>query len=159
MIAPATTSVDVVTESATETRGLARALAAAAKRGDRIELVGPLGAGKTEFAKGFAEGLGIAEVVNSPSFTLMSEYRGRLHLFHIDLYRLQGARDAFAAGTFDERQRDGVTLVEWADRLRPEREPEGLQVNVSIEGDVRNFALTAPNDYTRYLEAAAPFAR
>ena len=64
---------------------------AAARPGDRLALVGPLGAGKTQFAKGFAVGLGIDAVVNSPSFTLMSEYEGRLRLFHQDLYRLAGA--------------------------------------------------------------------
>ena len=85
--------------------------------GDRLALVGPLGAGKTQLAKGFAVGLGITEVVNSPSFTLMAEYEGRLPLFHQDLYRLAGIGEALAGGLLDERQDDGVTLSEWADRL------------------------------------------
>ena len=67
-------------------------------------LVGPLGAGKTELAKGVAEGLGVTSVVNSPTFVLMNEHVGRLRLFHIDAYRLDDTEEAGAAGLFDERQ-------------------------------------------------------
>ena len=66
------------TSSTTQTRSLAAALAAAVRAGDRLALIGPAGAGKTQFAKGFAAGLGVREVVNSPSFTLMAEYAGRV---------------------------------------------------------------------------------
>src|SRR5687767_11450647 len=107
----------VRTGSAEETRALGSALAVAARPGDRLALVGPLGAGKTQLAKGFAVGLGVTEVVNSPSFTLMAEYEGRLPLFHQDLYRLAGTSEALEGGLLDERQDDGVTLSEWADRL------------------------------------------
>src|SRR5206468_6785111 len=71
----------VATHSAEETRGLAAGLAAVAEAGDVIALFGGLGAGKTEFAKGFARGLGVAGTVNSPTFVLMAEYPGRLPLF------------------------------------------------------------------------------
>src|SRR3990170_8251897 len=90
------TPVVVTTCSSEQTRDFAAALGAVAKAGDRIALVGPLGAGKTQFAKGFAAGLGVREVVNSPSFTLMAEYRGRLPLFHQDLYRLASSEDVLA---------------------------------------------------------------
>src|SRR3954463_15626240 len=102
---------EVETRSAAETRSFAAHLAAVARPGDRIALLGPLGAGKTQFAKGFAVGLGISDVVNSPSFTLMAEYDGRLRLFHQDLYRLNGAEDIFGGGLVDDRQEDGVTLI------------------------------------------------
>ena len=105
-------SATVSTRSTDETREFAAALASVAEPGDRLALVGPLGAGKTQFAKGFAVGLGVAEVVNSPSFTLMAEYMGRLPLFHQDLYRLTGAEEVMAGGMVDERQLDGVTLSE-----------------------------------------------
>ena len=101
---------------AEQTRAFAAALADVAQAGDRIALIGPLGAGKTQFAKGFAVGLGVTDVVNSPSFTLMAEYAGRLPLFHQDLYRLSGAEETMAGGLVDERQVDGVTLIEWAER-------------------------------------------
>ena len=69
------------------------------------------------FAKGFAAGLGVTDTVSSPTFVLMAEYAGRLPLFHLDLYRLDDAADALAGGLLDERQAEGVTLVEWAERL------------------------------------------
>jgi len=89
----------VTTRSEDETRAFGAHLAVVARPGDRIALVGPLGAGKTQFAKGFAAGLGVREVVNSPSFTLMAEYIGRLPLFHQDLYRLAGRSWAAACST------------------------------------------------------------
>src|SRR6188472_4400591 len=102
----------VTTASVEQTRAFAAALAAVAQPGDRIALLGPLGAGKTQFAKGFALGLGVRDVVNSPSFTLMAEYAGRMLLFHQDLYRLSGAEEILGGGLVDERQEDGVTLIE-----------------------------------------------
>ena len=100
-----------MTREPAETRALATALAAAARPGDLISLVGDLGAGKTQFAKGFGAGLGITDTIVSPSFVLMAEYRGRLPLFHADLYRLADAAEALAGGLIDDRQGEGVTLV------------------------------------------------
>jgi tRNA threonylcarbamoyladenosine biosynthesis protein TsaE len=147
----------LTTRSADETRALAAALAGVARAGDRIALVGPLGAGKTQFAKGFAAGLGVAEVVNSPSFTLMAEYAGRLPLFHQDLYRLAGAAEAREGGLLDERQDAGVTITEWADRLGERHQEDGLVVRFArLDGDHRSIELVVPagGAYDRYLERA-----
>jgi tRNA threonylcarbamoyladenosine biosynthesis protein TsaE len=146
----------VNTTSAEETREFAAALAAVAHAGDRIALMGPLGAGKTQFAKGFARGLGVSEVVNSPSFTLMAEYTGRMPLFHQDLYRLSGADEAIAGGLVDERQLAGVTLTEWAERLPVEIDPERLTVTIEVgDDDNRAVAIVPANeDQARYLDAA-----
>jgi tRNA threonylcarbamoyladenosine biosynthesis protein TsaE len=147
----------VSTHSAGETRDFATALAAVAEPGDRLALVGPLGAGKTQFAKGFAAGLGVTEIVNSPSFTLMAEYDGRLHLFHQDLYRLRGAEEAMAGGLVDERQLDGVTLSEWAERLPAELDPERVTVAFEVLGDdERRITVTVSHaGQQRYVDAAA----
>lgn len=131
----ATPELRVRTTSVTGTRSFGAWLADVARPGDRIALLGPLGAGKTQLAKGFAAGLGVREVVNSPSFTLMAEYEGRLPLFHQDLYRLEGALDAFAGGLLDERQDLGVTLSEWAERLGDAAGDDRLELRLLIPQD------------------------
>ena len=155
--APVPRSASSTTLDAAETRALAARLAAVARPGDLVCLVGDLGAGKTQFAKGFAVGLGISDIVSSPTFVLMTEYAGRLPLFHLDLYRLDDAADALAGGLLDERQLEGVALVEWAERLGPALPVARLDVVIDGTGDEpRRIALrTADAAYARYLEAVA----
>jgi tRNA threonylcarbamoyladenosine biosynthesis protein TsaE len=145
----------VVTLDAAATRALGVALATVARPGDLISLVGELGAGKTQFAKGFGAGLGIADTIVSPSFVLMAEYRGRLPLFHVDLYRLADAAEALAGGLIDDRQAEGVTLVEWAERLADALPAERLDILIDGAGDdPRRIKLRPGNaGYVRYLEA------
>jgi tRNA threonylcarbamoyladenosine biosynthesis protein TsaE len=137
------------------TRAIAATLAVAAQPGDRVCLWGDLGAGKTEFAKGFGAGLGVTAVINSPSFVLMAEYAGRLPLFHIDLYRLATAEEAMAGGLIDERQAAGVTLVEWPDRLGPALPAERLDVRLDGAGDEPRTIVIRPAGarHARYLDA------
>src|SRR3954454_15983615 len=130
-----TSSAAVSTATAEQTRSFAAALAAASQPGDRIALLGPLGAGKTQFAKGFALGLGVRDVVNSPSFTLMAEYAGRMPLFHQDLYRLNGAEEVLAGGLCDDRQEGGVRLIEWGERLPERLDASRLSVRFEIGRD------------------------
>jgi tRNA threonylcarbamoyladenosine biosynthesis protein TsaE len=125
----------VTTRDPDATRALAARLAAVARPGDVVTLLGELGAGKTVFAKGFAAGLGIRATVNSPSFVLMAEYDGRLPLFHLDLYRLADAADVVGGGLLDERQAAGVTLIEWAERLGEATPADRLQVAIAGRGD------------------------
>jgi tRNA threonylcarbamoyladenosine biosynthesis protein TsaE len=155
-VPPAEIGLDLSTASTHETRALAAALAQVAQPGDRLALVGPLGAGKTQFAKGFAVGLGISDVVNSPSFTLMAEYEGRLTLFHQDLYRLSGAEEILAGGLLDERQDEGVTLSEWAERLDADLDPARLTVSLEPTGEhTRRIRISGRGQAAeRYLPAA-----
>ena len=157
MSSPTVAERVVTTSDPAETRALAARLATAARPGDLLCLVGDLGAGKTQFAKGFATGLGITDTVSSPTFVLMTEYAGRLPLFHLDLYRLDDAADALAGGLLDERQLEGVALVEWAERLGGALPVGRLDVVIDGTGDdPRRIALrSADPAYARYLEAAA----
>lgn len=115
--APLLTRGRLVSRSARETTALGRALGSAAGPGTVLALIGELGAGKTQLAKGVAEGLDVASVVNSPTFVLMNEHLGRLRMYHVDAYRLGDPEEAIAAGLLDEREVDGVVVIEWADRL------------------------------------------
>jgi len=137
------------------TSRIGAALASVTRAGDLICLWGDLGAGKTHLAKAFGAALGVEDTIVSPSFVLMAEYRGRLPLFHIDPYRLADAQDVLAGGLIDERQADGVTLVEWPERLG-DALPQG-RLDVRIDGsgdDPREITLVAGTpDYERYLAA------
>ena len=139
------------------TRAIAATLAVAARPGDLVCLWGELGAGKTQFAKGFGAGVGVTATINSPSYILMAEYEGRLPLFHIDLYRLTGAEEALAGGLIDDRQASGVTLVEWPDRLADALPAGRLDVRIDGSGDdPRTIVVRAGEPgYRRYLETIA----
>ena len=147
----------VVVASATPaaTLDLGARLGAVAVAGDLICLWGDLGAGKTQLTKGIATGLAVDATVNSPTFVLMSEYAGRVPLFHVDLYRLADASDALAGGVVDDRQSDGVTVVEWPDRLGPVLPAGRLDIRIDGTGDEpRSIEVVATDPrYRRYIEA------
>ena len=147
----------VVTPDPDATTRLGRALGAVAQAGDRVCLWGDLGAGKTHLAKAFGAGMGVTDTIVSPSFVLMAEYEGRLPLFHIDPYRLLSAEDALSGGLIDERQGEGVTIVEWPERLGDALPVDRLDVRIDGTGDEpRTITLIAWGErYHRYLEAAA----
>ena len=115
------------------TRAIGHALGRGAGPGTLIALVGELGAGKTQLAKGVAEGLEVQTVVNSPTFVLMNEHVGRLRLYHVDAYRLAAPEEADDAGLIDDRQADGVVVIEWADRLEGWLPADRLEI--AIIGD------------------------
>ena len=147
---------ELLSLDADATQALAARLATVARAGDLLCLWGDLGAGKTQFAKGFGAGLGVTDTINSPTFVLMAEYAGRLPLFHVDLYRLDDVRDALAGGLLDERQAGGVTLVEWPDRMLDVLPESRLDVTIDGLGDdPRTIRLAARNPpLRRYLEVA-----
>jgi tRNA threonylcarbamoyladenosine biosynthesis protein TsaE len=107
-----------ISHSPEDTQALGEAWGRAATAGLVIGLIGDLGAGKTQLAKGIARGLGIQARVHSPTFTLVNEYPGgRLPLFHIDLYRLQTVEEIVFAGLEEYFQPAGVTVIEWAEKI------------------------------------------
>jgi tRNA threonylcarbamoyladenosine biosynthesis protein TsaE len=107
-----------ISHSPAETEALGEKLGHVAARGQVIALSGDLGAGKTQFVRGLARGLGIAGRVHSPTFTLVNEYGGgRLKLFHLDLYRLETAEQIQSAGIEEFLAPEGVSVIEWAERL------------------------------------------
>lgn len=127
------------------TLALGRALGAVVQPGDVIALVGEIGAGKTTLVRGLALGAGADEDdVASPTFALAHQYRGRVVLTHVDLYRLERERELDEIG-FDELldDRDAVTLVEWADRFAHRLPRDHLRVELAHVGDARAVTVTA----------------
>lgn len=127
----------LISRSPDETLALGELWGREAQRGWVIGLSGDLGAGKTQLARGIARGLGSPARVHSPTFTLLNEYGGgRLPLFHLDLYRLNGADDVVAAGLEEYLvSPKGVTIVEWMERWLPPHHqfPGGFIRRVQIE--------------------------
>ena len=114
-----------ISHSPAETESLGEKLGSAAERGLVLALSGDLGAGKTQFVKGLARGLGISVRVHSPTFTLVNEYEGgRLKLFHLDLYRLETPGQILSAGIGEYLSPDGVAVIEWADRIEELKKAE-----------------------------------
>ncbi len=119
------------THSDSETRDVARGLAANAKPGEVYALIGDLGVGKTVFTQGFSEGLGIEDIVNSPTFTIVQEYvDGRLPLYHFDVYRIGDVDEMLDVGFDDYIFGDGVSLIEWADMIEDLLPPETTYVTI-----------------------------
>jgi tRNA threonylcarbamoyladenosine biosynthesis protein TsaE len=116
-----------------ETRALGRELSLTLPENSVIGITGDLGAGKTEFVKGIAQGLGSTDPVTSPTFTLVHEYRsGRLPLFHMDFYRLQTEAELDEVAFDDYLREPGICAIEWADRF-PDRIPrDAIRVQIQI---------------------------
>ena len=130
--------MEIISHSPAETEALGERWGREAQRGLVIALSGDLGAGKTQLVKGLARGLGATSRVHSPTFTLVNEYHGgRLRLFHLDLYRLETRAQILAAGLEEYLQPDGVTVVEWGERMPDEawRTPTWRKVWIEVLGE------------------------
>ena len=139
------------------TMALGRKLANQLFPGAVVALIGPLGAGKTHLVKAIAEGLGIPNpaVVNSPTFVLIQEYDARLPMYHFDAYRLATEAEFADLGPHEYFQGDGVSLVEWADKVPNCLPRDHLEVRIVPTGETsRRFELTGHGDrYDRILQA------
>lgn len=137
------------TESAGETFELGLAVADLMRPGDVILLVGELGTGKTCFAQGIARGMGIEKQVTSPTYTLMREYQGRMSLYHLDAYRLEGPADLYHIGVDEYLEGEGIIVVEWGERVRGFFDPEYLEVKLDFaEDDDERHVLLLPHGST-----------
>jgi len=141
MITMATTSVD-------DTRALAAGIAGLAEPGDLIVLAGDLGTGKTAFAQGFAQGLGVEEPVTSPAFVLVRTYEGRLPMVHLDVYRLDHMQELVDLGISELLDEGAVTLVEWGDAVAPALPADFLEVRLE--------SAEAPDDRVLTVRSVGP---
>lgn len=122
-----------------------------------VLLRGPLGVGKTTLTRGIAEGLGLEDPlrVSSPSFALVNIYRGRCPIYHVDLYRLEGVRDLYTTGLDEFLGREGVTVVEWSERLAFPVE-SAVVVNIEDAGDdSRTFKISTSESMQQQAGSAS----
>jgi tRNA threonylcarbamoyladenosine biosynthesis protein TsaE len=126
----------ITSHSVAETMDFGRQLAASLQPRDVVAMTGDLGAGKTCLVKGIAAGLGVTQVVTSPTFTLIHEYRdGRLPVYHVDLYRLDSVRQAQAIGLEEYLGGDGVTIIEWAEKITELLPANARWINMKVAGE------------------------
>jgi len=142
---------EIITRHENETKALGKLLAEKLDKGDVITLDGDLGAGKTTFTKGLAEGLGVKRTVNSPTFTIIKEYEGEsFPFYHMDVYRLENSDEDIG---FDEYfNSDGVTVVEWATFIEEFLPDQLLKINISKEDESSRLFEISP--MTSRLEKA-----
>lgn len=122
--------IRIVSDSASETEMIGERLAAKLKGSEVIALFGGLGMGKTAFTRGLARGLGFSEGVSSPTFALVNEYRGRVNIYHFDMYRVQTWDDLYSTGFFDYID-NGVLVIEWSENIEGALPEDALHVTIS----------------------------
>jgi tRNA threonylcarbamoyladenosine biosynthesis protein TsaE len=125
----------IESRSPDETRAIGERLAARLGAGDVVACIGELGAGKTCLIQGLARGLGVSSEVTSPTFVLVNQYRGRLPVYHLDAYRTLSLTELVDIGVEEMLHGDGVTVVEWADKLLPLLPARTITVGITGLGD------------------------
>lgn len=123
------------TKSEQETINLGEKIGRLLKKGDILAMQGTLAAGKTTITKGIAKGLEITDTITSPTFCLISEYYGRLPLYHMDVYRLDGREDFINLGTDDMLYGDGVSIIEWSEKIMDELPSSTIIIKLTPQDD------------------------
>ena len=123
------------TSSAEETISLGEKIGKLLKKGDIIAMQGTLAAGKTTITKGIAQALGITETITSSTFCLISEYQGTMPLYHMDVYRLDGREDFINLGTDDMLYGDGVSIIEWSEKIMEELPSSTIILKITPQED------------------------
>jgi tRNA threonylcarbamoyladenosine biosynthesis protein TsaE len=133
---------EIISESSEATQEIGSDLAGKIQVPGIVLLRGDLGTGKTTLTRGIAQGLGLSDptLVNSPSFTLVNIYQGACPIYHVDLYRLKNERDLYSIGLDDFLGKDGVTIVEWSERLTYPLK-QAIEVEIKDAGGDRRILL------------------
>ena len=129
------TAVEIVSTSAEATEAAGERLGATLGAGAVVALTGELGAGKTCFVQGLVRGLGATVRATSPTFVLVNQYRGRVPIHHVDAYRTDSMTELMDLGLLEMLGGEGVSIVEWADKLTPLLPPDAIHVHIAGVGD------------------------
>lgn len=139
-------ATDILSKSPQETQRIGLEIGRSLSIPGVVLLRGALGTGKTTLTRGIAEGLGIddSSFVNSPSYTLVNIYHGVCPIYHVDLYRLEGVKDLYSIGLDDFLGKEGVTVVEWSERLSYDLD-QAVEVEIKDAGDdLRRLRIQSP---------------
>ncbi|MFO7167153.1 MAG: tRNA (adenosine(37)-N6)-threonylcarbamoyltransferase complex ATPase subunit type 1 TsaE [Chloroflexota bacterium] len=155
--------LDFISHSAAQTMRVGQRLGELLQPGDVVLLLGEFGAGKTHFVKGVAQGLGSTDLVNSPSFVLINEYRagprfGHMPIYHVDLYRIERPGELAGIGLDEVLGGDGVCLIEWAERAEGWLPHDRLAVTIQHLSDTKRVLRFAPHG-RRYEELVSAFKK
>ena len=142
--------LSLVIKDAETMKQLGEILGGLLKKGNIVCLTGDLGSGKTVLAGGIAKGLGVNEHVTSPTFTLIKEYKGRIPLYHVDVYRLYDPAEIFELGLDEYLYGQGVTVIEWADRIKEYINGDYLDIKIEkLDGDERRVTISSKSSSYR----------
>ena len=125
----------VVTQSAEETEAFAFKIGCKLQKGAVIAFFGGLGMGKTAFTRGLAKGLGVSDYVSSPTFALVNEYKGRIKLYHFDMYRVESWDDLYSTGFFDYIEEGAVLSCEWSENIENALPDDVIKITINRTGD------------------------
>lgn len=128
-------TLSFTTKNAEETEALGQKLGRLLQKGDILAMRGTLAAGKTTLTKGIARSLGIRDEITSPTFCLISEYAGAMPLYHMDVYRLDGAEDFINLGTDDMLYGEGVCVIEWSEKIMSELPDTAIAIDIGVNDD------------------------
>lgn len=124
-----------LSESTMQTEQIAAAFAKSLKPGDVVAFIGGMGVGKTAFVRGLAEGLQVQGEVSSPTFSLVHEYRGKVNLYHFDMYRIQTMDDLYATGFFDYLDSGSILAIEWSENIDAVLPENTITVQIENHGE------------------------
>lgn len=150
--------LDIISHSLAQTQRLGARLGELLHGGELLLLDGDLGTGKTSLTQGIAEGLGVRQVVSSPTFTLLKEYEGRLPLYHFDLYRLDDAAEILDLGFEEYFSSGGVCVVEWANKAEALWPDEHLRIRLKMVSETKRGVLLSGQG-ARYIDLLFEFRR
>lgn len=142
--------MEIILNNLEETQKFGEKLGSILKEGDILCLNGDLGAGKTTLTKSIGSGLGVDEYITSPTFALINEYRGRLPVYHIDVYRLENVEEIDDLGFDEYIYGSGVTIIEWAERIRSFLPKDRIILDIRRGDDENSRRVSLSGDGERY---------
>lgn len=131
-----------ITHSPEETIEFAKEIGSKLKGGDVVAYIGGLGAGKTTFTRGLAIGMGLGDDVTSPTFAIVNEYRGKINLYHFDMYRIMNTESLETTGFFDYLSDDNVLAIEWSENIKDALDENTIYITINkIDDNTREIII------------------